>query len=343
MKIPIQNLYYLLCYAWDILPPGDLVDKGFDDARSWTNLLSFVLANGTERLLRRGLERDYLLHSEPLNTIRGKILMTESLMDIHSRRGRVFCEFDDLNENTLANMILRSTIHSLHIVGDLDPEIRERLAVLDSKLHPISHIEVRKRDFRLIRFHRNNLLYKFLLNICALVLDEQIAHSKSGRGAFQNFLEDTGRMRRLFEAFVRNFLLREQSEFTPVGKVLHWSPLQTSASAISVLPRMVMDVPLANKDGMLVLECKFTPRIFDNHRGADRLRSSHLYQLYTYIRHAESTYKPNNLRGLLLYPAVGNKLRFDYQFNSYDLTVATLDLNQPWGMIHRDILELVRA
>ena len=55
--IPIQNIYYLLCYAWDLLEEADELAVGIEDLPRVEDLLARLLINGTRRLLRRGLIR----------------------------------------------------------------------------------------------------------------------------------------------------------------------------------------------------------------------------------------------------------------------------------------------
>jgi len=48
-EIPIQNLYFMLCYAWDQLAEGKLVDINATDSKSLNELFARVLAHGTHR------------------------------------------------------------------------------------------------------------------------------------------------------------------------------------------------------------------------------------------------------------------------------------------------------
>ena len=56
--IPIQNLYYLFCYAWRHYREGALVDVGRVENPTLPNLFATVLIKGVPRLLKRGLDRD---------------------------------------------------------------------------------------------------------------------------------------------------------------------------------------------------------------------------------------------------------------------------------------------
>ncbi|NIQ13085.1 MAG: restriction endonuclease, partial [Candidatus Dadabacteria bacterium] len=57
MSIPIQNIYYLLCYAWNKLEEKDLVNVQEEDTTKLIDLFAKVLINGTTYLLKRGLDR----------------------------------------------------------------------------------------------------------------------------------------------------------------------------------------------------------------------------------------------------------------------------------------------
>ena len=60
MAIPIQNIYYLLCYAWDRLEARDLIDVSSLAGSRTENLFAKVLAEGTSHLFLRGLDRGYI-------------------------------------------------------------------------------------------------------------------------------------------------------------------------------------------------------------------------------------------------------------------------------------------
>jgi len=79
MKIPIQNIYYLLCYAWDKLDEGDIVEVKGIESTELCDLFAKVLISGTSHLLKMGLDRGYLLIGEEISGIKGKIDFGSSL------------------------------------------------------------------------------------------------------------------------------------------------------------------------------------------------------------------------------------------------------------------------
>ncbi|UOQ79204.1 hypothetical protein MUN84_13105 [Hymenobacter sp. 5516J-16] len=72
--IPIQNLYYLLCYAWNRLPEQqELLAINTTTFHRPLELLTHVLLTGTRRLVHRGLPVAYTERTEELTELRGRV------------------------------------------------------------------------------------------------------------------------------------------------------------------------------------------------------------------------------------------------------------------------------
>jgi hypothetical protein len=80
MKVPIRNLYYILCFAWKAIPERIAFDlAALDACEDVVNLCAYVLTSGIDHLLRRGLDRGYLLTQEQTSRLRGRILITQTV------------------------------------------------------------------------------------------------------------------------------------------------------------------------------------------------------------------------------------------------------------------------
>ena len=74
MKIPILNIYYLLCYATQHMKEAGVVKASeLNQLDQVQDLLSKILAEGTLQLVRRGLDRGYQEVRSDLSGIRGRI------------------------------------------------------------------------------------------------------------------------------------------------------------------------------------------------------------------------------------------------------------------------------
>ena len=111
--IPIQNLYYLLCYAWNQLEQAQVVDVSAMSSDVPADLFATVLVKGIEHLRRRGLNVGYRTEHEILAGVRGRIDILETERRFLAQHGHAACHFDELTIDTPANRILKSTLKLL--------------------------------------------------------------------------------------------------------------------------------------------------------------------------------------------------------------------------------------
>ena len=72
-KIPIKNIYYMLCYAWNVLEQSDNVLLGSEEFDNIYNLFARIYINGTGSLIKRGFNRYYIQKNRETSTLKGKI------------------------------------------------------------------------------------------------------------------------------------------------------------------------------------------------------------------------------------------------------------------------------
>ena len=71
-----------------------------------------------------------------------------------------------------------------------------------------------------------------------------------------------------------------------------------------------------------------------------RYIQTHLYQLFAYLKNAEALGDEySSAKGILLYPAVGEKVSFEAVVQGHQMLVRTINLDQPWKDIRTDLLE----
>ena len=121
-SIPIENIYYLLCYSWNQLDEGEIVDVRNESCNTLQDLFAIVLSRGTQRLIRRGFHRSYVAHLEESANLRGRIALTPSIRDLSWVRGQMHCEFSELSYNVLPNRILKTTLRNLYYADGLKKE-----------------------------------------------------------------------------------------------------------------------------------------------------------------------------------------------------------------------------
>jgi 5-methylcytosine-specific restriction enzyme subunit McrC len=342
--IPIANIYYLLCYAWDVLEEKEtLADVDALDSTDLLNLFARVLANGTRRLLRRGLDRGYLPREDEIPGVRGKLLVTQTLRRNLLRHGRAACAWDELEYDTLPNRILKTTLQRLHDAEELDPSTRADVHDLLRWLAPVRNIELTAEHFRRVQLHRNNRIYAFLLHICEFVHEHWLPAEHGGARRFRDFVRDG--LSELFENFVFNFYRHELSTGWQVSApFIQWQLVAPNADALALVPRMETDVCLRGPGRAIILDTKFYAQALKTGSyGSPKLSSPNLYQIFTYLRQQSCEPGWEQAEGVLLYPRTTRDFAVEFTTPGHRIRALTLDLTKSWQNIHAALMQIVAA
>jgi 5-methylcytosine-specific restriction enzyme subunit McrC len=340
VNIPIQNIYYLLCYAWDKLEEKEIIDAKPIDSTSLADLFVTVLINGTNHLLKRGFDRGYVPQHEWTGRPRGRICFQEAIRTNATRTNRLPCEFDELSYNILHNQILKATMRRLIRAQDLATESTEGLAQLCRLFSDIEDIELTGRMFGRVQLYRNNQFYDFLLKVCELIYRNLLVSEKSGSSKFMDFVRDEQQMRILFENFVRSFY-RIHTDYKVKREDIYWRWTAADKDAADSLPKMQTDISLTSAARKIIIDCKFTPKATQHHYEAETLRSSHLFQINAYLTNLSEGKLTETCEMMLLYPTVNSPFSRDYMDKQHKIRIRTINLNQDWQGIHKDLLALV--
>lgn len=342
--IPIQNLYYLLSYSWNRLAEAeaDVVNVSAIDSTEQVDLFATVLINGTQHLLRRGLEQGYEPHSESIAGVRGRLNIGVSAQKVLFSQGLSHCEFDELTTNTLANMIIKSSILHLSRVPNVNHDLRCQLTRLYRDLNGIDTLPLRKNLFRKVQFHTNSRYYKFLLNICELITDSLLIDETSGRYTFRDFVRDEKRMARVFEEFLLNFYKIERPDLSIKKEKISWVASSKNPGDMAYLPTMETDISIRSSDKTLIIDAKYYKDTFTRNFDKQRVHSSNLYQLFAYLKNIEAAEPRNStIEGMLLYPAICNDVRLEYDIHGHRVRVCTVNLARHWSEIKDELILLV--
>lgn len=344
--IPIENIYFLLCYAWNRLEEKEQVSVDTAKSTDILDLLARVLDSGLSHLIRRGYDRGYTTHEEDTQVLRGRLLSTETMNRNLRRSARVRCAHDELSYDVLHNRILKATLLLLLRARGLDDEIVANLIDHRHRMHTVSDIDMSDNVFSRVVLHRNNFFYDFLLKIARLIFHNLLPSEEEGDYRFRDFVSDEHRMRLLFEDFIRSFYTHELEGWRVKRDVVPWQLSSDNLESLDVLPRMETDVSLLRDRRRIVIECKFTSRHFQqrDEQYKKTFRSGHMYQLNAYLQNLHDAAPDTEVEGILLYPTVGERLRHSFTNpRGQRLRIWSVDLNAPWREIHQELCELVEG
>jgi len=347
--IPIENIYFLLCYAWNRFDEGEMADMASIDFKNGLDLLACVLYRGASRLLRKGLDRGYVEREETLGFIHGRIDLNYTVLHGLHRKGRARCRFDELIHDVLHNQILKSTIRRLLYAENLDGSIKEKLRGIYRRLSGIREIRLNPAVFSRVDIHKNNRYYRFLLHVCELIVAYTIPDEHSGTYRFIDFLRDEKLMWRIFQQFVFNFLVKEQSTYNVEAECLKWpaEPIHPGRKEdLKFLPAMYTDISLRSSRRTLIIDTKYYVDALKESKygGKPKVSAANLYQIHTYLSSLEiKDYPDNNAEGLLLYPANGYEVDLAWNIRGHTIRVRTLNLGLHWRSIRKNLLDITGA
>ncbi len=342
MEIPIQNIYYLLCYAWNKLEERDMVDvKGIETIKL-CDLFAKVLIGGTSRLLKLGIDRGYVHRSEETQGIKGKVDFGLSLKKILFHYARAQCEFDELSHNVLHNQILKSTLRKLASVDELDQGLKDQLNGLYRRLYEVDDVPLSKTLFRQVQLHRNNSFYDFLLRICELVVENLLPSEEKGKSKFRDFVREERQMGILFEEFVRNFYKLEQDSYRVYREDIRWNITAGDETSRAFFPKMQTDISLEGKERKILVDTKYYREALTEYYDKEKIKSENIYQIFAYLKNLETASEINrNCAGILLYPTVAKDLDINVTMHGHEMSFKTINLNQDWRGVHKDLLAVV--
>lgn len=342
MKIPVRNIYYILCYAWDHVREGETVDVGQEEFGGLVDLFAKVLNEGVARLVSRGLDREYVAASDDISGLRGKLDLESTVKRNLLLYGKTHCVFDELSYDVPQNRILKATLRCLTLVAELDPKERGRSENLYRKLDGVSDVQLTARLFHTVRIHRNNRFYSFVLHLCKVIHENLLINEEGGTAQFLDFREDNQTMGLIFQRFVKTFCERETDLGVKAEKI-DWFEAERSETDLRYLPGMQTDIVLRSPRRTIVVDTKFYSSPLSNWNGSQRARSEHLYQIFAYVTNlAAATPAIDPLpEGWLLYAAVDGDFDFRFELMERRIRVCSIDLSKGWRQIDSDLKELL--
>ena len=343
MTIPIQNLYFLLVYAWDVLDEAGAIDVGASSVRVPEDLFAKILRNGIRHLLGRGLDRAYTSETSDIPGIRGKLEISATLKRKGKCDGRAVCTFDELTHDVLHNQLLKATLVRLLKTKDINDDLRRDLDDLLRRFDGVRIIALRNEAFRQVQLHSNSRFYRLLLHVCALLYRHMVP-DPSGTAAYRFADFSPEQLDRIFQSFVRNYFTQGQSVYHVSAERFRWQRIVGSEPALSYVPTMLTDVSMESATRKLVIETKFYGETLRRHHRSDdrdKINSGHLYQLFAYLQNLRA--KDNRaIDGLLLYAQAEQGFLLDLNMFGHEVRIATVDLSASPEAIGSRLFECAR-
>ena len=205
-----ESDYFAQCYGIQFDEPAIETDEQLNQL---TPLLVLHFVSLLDRLVKRGLKKDYVIREENLKTkVKGRLLFTKHFQKnvFQQRSDRVFCQFQEYTDDIPENRLLKKALlFADRIIGNYESlkvqssyfEIQSRLSKLKNRLDGISdEIE----PYQVQKLSTNKLFkeYKDAIRVAKMLLrryDYSISEASQEQHSTPPFWID---MSRLYEMWV---------------------------------------------------------------------------------------------------------------------------------------------
>ena len=328
----------MLSYAFQILSEQgykQILTEEFDNVGE---LCATILSKGVALQIKRGLGKEYLVNSDSLSTLKGRINISASIKEQSLIKRQLVCNYDEFSVNSYMNRIIKTTMEIL-LHSDISKARKKDIRKLLVYFADVSSIEINSINWKL-QFNKNNQAYRMLISICYLIIRGLLQTKSDGTTKLMDFLDEQ-HMSRLYEKFILEYYRKEHKEIDVSSSQIPWN-LDDGESAM--LPIMQSDVMLHSKDRTLIIDAKYYSRSMQVRYDVHTIRSNHLYQIYTYVKNYDKD-KSGNVLGLLLYAKTDEDITPHniYQMDGNTIMVDTLDLNCDFNLIRQQLDQIVKT
>lgn len=329
--IVIRNVYYMLAYAYQALSQSNFKKLASEDFDNTEDLFAAILTTGVSQILKQGLRKKYVSHSSDLNVLRGKLLLSGTIKH-HLRHNNqiISCEYDELSENNIYNIVIKSTMLLLLKNAKLRKDNRANLRVLLRNLDAIDSVDLRTIPWSTLDRRSKSPLYDMLINICYFVYSNLLISQTAGKLKVLEFTDDA--MNKVFEKFVlKHYRLHG---LKARAREINWVIDPDHDNDINGLSLMKTDITLTHGDRTLIIDTKYYGKITTTNFDREKVRVGHLYQIFAYVKNLDFA-NTGKVSGLLLYAKTSDEdiSTLDFYSGGNRFAVRTLNLDQDFSGI----------
>lgn len=338
--IPIQNIYYMLSYAFQTLQAENYKDLAAENFHNTAELCAAILDKGIGIQLKHGLRRDYVSKSESLSTLQGKLNISESIKTQTMLKKQMICTYDEFSTNIQFNQIIKSTVLLL-LKANITNSRKKSLRKLLLFFSDVNEIDLHFVNWNQ-QYNRSNQNYQMLIGMCYLVYKGLLTTQNNGTTKLMDFF-DGQRMCRLYEKFLLEYYRKEHPELTANASQIAW---QLDDTKNQMLPRMQTDIMLSKNNNILIIDAKYYSHMTQQQYGIHTLHSNNLYQIFTYVKNKEFELRnyEHTVSGMLLYAQTDEDIipNNTYHMSGNQISVLALDLNQDFSKISRTLDDIAK-
>jgi len=337
----VKNVYYMLCYVFygDRLTEREEGKFGTESYDNLNNLFATLLCLLLDKQIKKGTYKNYVNLTEEVSKIKGKISIPMTINSSSLVRRKVVCDYDEYSNNNLINQIILTTINYLIRSNKTGNFIKARLNRIKMFFVDVDEIKIKSIKWDTIKYDRNNKAYKYIIDLCKMLIQNVIVVDDEGNTHFKEFF-DGQTMNDLYERFLRKYYSDNYPEYLVKVQHLKFNKNKT----YDLIPDMFTDISIIDKKNsrVLIIDAKFYGQILSDGRSNESNNSdprtvikssNNIYQMLSYVQSNKVVEKYNEVYGLILYAQTLKEPPLDLPYMSLNnnlISIKTIDMNSNW-------------
>ena len=348
-NISIKNIYWMLAYAFRVLNEKSIEKLSTEEFENIYELFASILSNELVKQVKRGLHKEYISIEKSIGTVKGKMILKETLKDSKIINDEIFfekvtCNHDEYSSNSYLNQIIKTAGEYLIKSKKIDNKlILSKLKKSLLYLSEIDTIKDGKIDWNRITYNKNNNSYKILINISHLILDGLLINKKGGQVEFRNYIDDQ-KMHKLYEKFILEYYRYHFKELKPSAPQVDWK-VDEDNEYLYLLPKMQTDITLYSGNRKLIIDAKYYSDMYQNNPlyNKETFKSNNLYQIFTYVKN-EDKQDLGNVMGMLMYIKTNNNDEqwAEYKFGKNKVIITNIDFSVDFDTVKNQLNDIAK-
>lgn len=197
----LYNIYHMLSYSFQILKEEAFTEISERKLATMGDLVASIMSKGIKKQVAKGLDKQYITKTELLSTMRGSINVSETMKGFTMVQKKLVCDYDEFSIDSYMNRILKAAATYLINSDDIKPDLRMELSRNMIAFVEVSDIDTHSINWSQLVYHKNNQMYKMLMNLSYIVLMSM----KKNRGLVKSYLESY-HMQALYTRFIVEYI-----------------------------------------------------------------------------------------------------------------------------------------
>ena len=243
------------------------------DSEHLVHPLHIDLITKCEELLNKGLLKSYVVNTENISAIRGKLLFQQQMVNDLMRKPKFFCEYDELEYDSTENRVLLQAMTLVERTSKITYWKMKALDLAQKLSGVVNKVNVSKpeRQMMMRSYNRQNSRYKEIHQTCERLIEQEgVGNIYSGERSVVPIFYN---MNNEFERFVENLFLKYY-------EMPSW--VKTQSSAIS-WNREIKDTRRMRPDIIIQDDNGNVKHIIDTKYKDHELTPGDLYQIGFYM------------------------------------------------------------